>query len=166
MEVAGQALDSLPEVSAELIDLRSIIPLDLATIEQSVRKTGRLVIVQEDAETCSVGQNIISRLLQIPGIWQSLKAAPTLVAKPDVNIGYHPNLEYAALPDKARVVAAIHAALAVQSRATLIAETGSEAAIQNGAGEGMVSEKREIRVPILGEGISSARVVIVDRQTW
>src|SRR5207245_5476608 len=41
--------------SDELVDLRSIVPWDKAAIEQSVRKTGRLVVVQEDTENCSVG---------------------------------------------------------------------------------------------------------------
>src|SRR6266702_2318042 len=50
------------EISVELIDLRSIVPWDYATIEESVRKTRRLVVVQEDTENCSVGQMIISHV--------------------------------------------------------------------------------------------------------
>ena len=50
------------ETSVELIDLRSIVPWDKAAIEESMRKTRRLVVVQEDTENCSVGQMIISHL--------------------------------------------------------------------------------------------------------
>ena len=55
------------EISVELIDLRSIVPWDKATIEESVRKTGRLVVVQEDTENCSVGQMIITHITSQAG---------------------------------------------------------------------------------------------------
>src|SRR5712691_7135038 len=48
------------QISVELFDLRSIVPWDKNAIAESVRKTGRLVVVQEDTENCSVGQMIIS----------------------------------------------------------------------------------------------------------
>ncbi len=51
------------EVSVEIIDLRSIQPWDKATILLSIEKTGRLVIVQEDVRSCSVGQMIISEIM-------------------------------------------------------------------------------------------------------
>lgn len=162
MEVVSHALDAMPGVSADLLDVRSIVPLDFAAIEQSVRKTGRLVVVQEDAETCSVGQHIIARLLQTEDIWNGLRAAPVLVAKPDVNIGYHPNFEYAALPDKDRVIAAVRKVLAHSTQRTPVDGMtcpAGQIAQRSGAVETVISEKREIRVPILGEGISSARVV-------
>ena len=53
--------------SVELIDLRSIVPWDKAAIEESVRKTRRLVVVQEDTENCSVGQMIISHVTGTAG---------------------------------------------------------------------------------------------------
>src|SRR5205085_906011 len=57
VEIAEEALEQIgDEASVELIDLRSIVPWDRAGIEESVRKTGRVVIVQEDTENCSVGQ--------------------------------------------------------------------------------------------------------------
>ena len=55
------------EASVELIDLRSIAPWDREAIEESVRKTGRLVVVQEDTENCSVGQMIISHVAGTAG---------------------------------------------------------------------------------------------------
>ena len=63
VEKSLEAIEKIgDEMSVELIDLRSIAPWDKATIEESVRKTGRLVVVQEDTENCSVGQMIISHI--------------------------------------------------------------------------------------------------------
>ncbi len=95
------------DVSVELIDLRTIVPLDLATVAESVRKTGRLLVVQEDSENCSVGQSLITRLCGDEAVWQSFVARPILISKPNVNIGFNPVYEYAAIPDSARILSAI-----------------------------------------------------------
>jgi 2-oxoisovalerate dehydrogenase E1 component len=108
LEQAFAAADALAdEVSVEIIDLRSIKPWDRATILASVEKTGRLVIVQEDGQSCSVGQMIISEIVGDPNSWSFFVSAPQLVAKPDVHIGYNPIYEYAALPSTDQVVGAI-----------------------------------------------------------
>src|SRR5438876_6527658 len=99
------------ETSAEVIDLRSIVPWDKAAIEESVRKTRRLVVVQEDTENCSVGQMIISHVASMPELWNELISPPILVSKANVMIGYNPIYEYAALPDVERIVAAIRRSL-------------------------------------------------------
>src|SRR6266852_5300536 len=96
------------ETSVELIDLRSIVPWDKTAIEQSVRKTGRLVVVQEDTENCSVGQMIITHIASQPELWSTMISPPVLVSKANVMIGYNPIYEYAALPDVERIVAAIN----------------------------------------------------------
>ncbi len=95
------------EVSVDLIDLRSIAPWDREMIEESVRKTGRLIVVQEDTENCSVGQMIIAHLLGRPDVWSRMVSPPVLVSKGNVMIGYNPIYEYAALPDTKRVVEAV-----------------------------------------------------------
>lgn len=102
---AAKALEG--EVSVEIIDLRSIVPWDRETIIQSLEKTGRLVVVQEDGRTSSVGQGIIADLVSLPDAWTLFFSPPQLVAKPDVHIGYNPIYEYAALPDTEAVVEAI-----------------------------------------------------------
>src|SRR5256886_2923530 len=76
-------------------------------IEESVRKTGRLVVVQEDTENCSVGQMIISHLAARPDVWSRLMSPPSLVSKGNVMIGYNPIYEYTALPDAKRVIEAV-----------------------------------------------------------
>ncbi len=108
IEQAFAAADALSdEISVEIIDLRSIQPWDKDTILQSLEKTGRLVIVQEDGRSCSVGQMIISEIMGDPESFCYFVSAPQLVAKPDVHIGYNPIYEYAALPDTDQVINAI-----------------------------------------------------------
>jgi 2-oxoisovalerate dehydrogenase E1 component len=102
---AAEALDE--EISVEVIDLRSIQPWDRATIRASLEKTGRLVVVQEDGQSSSVGQMIVSEMVSDPNSWNLFVSAPQLVSKLDVHIGYNPIYEYAALPSTDRVVAAI-----------------------------------------------------------
>ncbi len=108
LEIVLQAVDQLaPGLAAEVIDLRSIQPWDKETIQRSVEKTGRLVVVQEDSESCSVGQMIISELTSNEESWYSFSSAPQLVSKPDVHIGFNPVYEYAALPSVEQVLLAI-----------------------------------------------------------
>ena len=108
IEQSLQAAERLSdEVSVEVIDLRSIKPWDRDLVRQSVEKTGRLVVVQEDSESCSAGQMVISDLVGSPDSFAYFLSSPQLVSKPDVHIGYNPILEYAALPDTQRVIDAI-----------------------------------------------------------
>ena len=115
IEKSLEALNKIGnEISVELIDLRSIVPWDAAAIEESVRKTRRLVVVQEDTENCSVGQMIISHVTGNPGLWNELLSPPILVSKPNVVIGYNPIYEYAALPDVERIVTAIRRSISTR----------------------------------------------------
>ena len=108
VEVATDALKLLgDDVRVDLWDLRSIVPWDREALRESVRRTGRLVVVQEDTENCSVGQMLISTLAGDPAVWDALCAPPALVSKGNVLIGYSPILEYASLPDAKRVAAAV-----------------------------------------------------------
>jgi 2-oxoisovalerate dehydrogenase E1 component len=102
---AANSLDG--EVSVEIIDLRSIVPWDRDAILESLEKTGRLVVVQEDNRSCSVGQMIISDICGDPESWSLFVSAPQLVSRPDVHVGYNPIYEYAALPTMEQVIDAI-----------------------------------------------------------
>ena len=108
---ALQKIDN--KISVELIDLRSIVPWDKAAIEESVRKTHRLIVVQEDTENCSVGQMMISHITGVPDLWNEMISPPILVSKANVMIGYNPIYEYAALPDVERIVSAIQRSLSI-----------------------------------------------------
>lgn len=108
IEQSLQAAEQLAkEVSIEVIDLRCIQPWDRTTIVNSLKKTGRLVVVQEDGRSCSVGQMVISEMMSNPESFNLFVSPPQLISKPDVHIGYNPIYEYSALPSTAQVVAAV-----------------------------------------------------------
>ncbi|MGI8435455.1 MAG: 2-oxo acid dehydrogenase subunit E2, partial [Chthoniobacterales bacterium] len=166
MEKSIEALAKLGNrVSVELIDLRSIAPWDRAAIEASVRRTGRLVVVQEDTENCSVGQMIISHLTGLNDIWDAMISPPLLVSKGNVMIGYNPIYEYAALPDVERIVRAIERSIASKSE-RIVSTVGTAPSPVPPASETKAAPKKsppastqKIIVPIMGEGIRSAKVV-------
>jgi 2-oxoisovalerate dehydrogenase E1 component len=115
IEKSLEALNKLGgEVSVDLIDLRSIVPWDKEAIEESVRRTGRLIVVQEDTENCSVGQMIITHIARDPEIWSEMVSPPILISKGNVMIGYNAIYEYAALPDVERIMAAIRRSVSTQ----------------------------------------------------
>ena len=158
------------DVSIELIDLRSIVPWDKAAIEESVRKTRRLVVVQEDTENCSVGQMIITHIASQPELWNTMISPPVLVSKANVMIGYNPIYEYAALPDVERIVTAINKSVSTKHERAIAVE----AAVPSGKEIEPAPEDRRhytpkidmskqraqsITVPIMGEGIRNAKVV-------
>ncbi len=93
--------------SIEIIDLRSIVPIDYESITASVAKTGRLVVVHEDTKTCGIGQAVVAEMTRIPERWNLFLSPPQLVARDDVHVGYNPIYEYAALPSVQQVVDAI-----------------------------------------------------------
>jgi len=92
-------------IDAELIDLRTIRPMDLPTIITSVQKTGRLVTVEEGFPQSSVGTEIVTRVVQ--QAFDYLDAPPVSVAGKDVPMPYAANLEKLALPTVADVIAAV-----------------------------------------------------------
>jgi len=91
----------------EVIDLRSLAPCDWDGIFQSIRKTGRLVVVQEDSRTCSFGQSIIAEVSNDVETWRRLRGPPQLVSRDDVHVGFSVHLENAVLPHVEDVCAAV-----------------------------------------------------------
>jgi pyruvate/2-oxoglutarate/acetoin dehydrogenase E1 component len=83
-------------ISAEVIDPRTIAPLDLETICASVQKTRRLLVVDEANPVCSVGSEIISRVCR--DSFDALSSAPVLYTAPEAPVPFAPNLEAAYLP--------------------------------------------------------------------
>jgi pyruvate dehydrogenase E1 component beta subunit len=104
MKVALGAASELEKegISAEVIDLRSIRPLDWMTILESVKKTNRLVIVEEQWPFASVSSEITYRI-QKEG-FDYLDAPIRRLTAADAPLHYAPNLVAAALPDVARTV--------------------------------------------------------------
>ncbi len=94
-------------VSAEVIDLRSLVPCDWETVAQSVAKTGSLVVVQEDTKTAGFGQAVISEITTNLEWFYSLSGAPQLVSRPDVHVPFSPSQEAAILPDVTTILHAV-----------------------------------------------------------
>lgn len=105
--VALEAAARLAEegVQAEVIDLRSLRPLDPATVVRSVRKTNHVVIVEEDWRTFGVGAEVASQIYE--QAFDYLDAPVQRVATADVPMPYTRPLEQAALPQTADVVKAV-----------------------------------------------------------
>ncbi len=94
-------------IFAEVIDLRSIRPLDMETIVESVRKTGRCVTVEEGWPQFGVGSEIAARIMD--EAFDYLDAPVRRVTGEDVPMPYAANLEKLALPSAAKVVEAARA---------------------------------------------------------
>lgn len=105
----GVALDAAEQLSgegidAEVIDLRTLRPLDTATVLQSLAKTNRVVVVEEGWPVCSISSEIMAVCMEQG--FDDLDAPVLRVTNEDVPLPYAANLEKAAIIDSARVVAA------------------------------------------------------------
>ena len=96
-------------IDVEVVDLRSLVPLDREAILESVGKTGRLVVVDEDYRSFGVSGEVVSTVADVdPGM---LRVPAQRVAVPDVPIPYAHGLEYAVLPRQDRIERAVRTAL-------------------------------------------------------
>ncbi|HEY4003504.1 MAG TPA: thiamine pyrophosphate-dependent enzyme [Candidatus Xenobia bacterium] len=104
--VALEAADTLAAagVDMEVIDLRTLIPLDEETVLASVRRTNRLLILHEDTHTGGFGAEVAARVAE-KAVWH-LDAPIVRVTAPDTPVPYSPPLEYAFLPKADDVVRA------------------------------------------------------------
>lgn len=109
MTYALKAADELAKegIEAEVIDLRTLRPLDTDTLVASVKKTGRAVTIEEGWQQSGVGAEIAARLME--HAFDYLDAPVTRVSGKDVPMPYAANLEKLALPTVADVVAAAKA---------------------------------------------------------
>ena len=92
-------------IDVEVIDLRTLRPLDMQTVLTSVKKTNRLVTVEEAWPICSVGSEICAQVAM--HAFDDLDAPPAKVSGADVPMPYAANLEKLALPSVERVVSAV-----------------------------------------------------------
>jgi pyruvate dehydrogenase E1 component beta subunit len=109
MTYATKAAEELAQagIDVEVIDLRTIRPLDIDTVVASVKKTGRCVTVEEGWPVCSIGSEIAAQLMEKAFDW--LDAPVLKVAGKDVPMPYAANLEKLALPSVAEVIDAVKA---------------------------------------------------------
>ena len=95
------------KINAEVIDLRSIKPLDWPAVFRSVTKTHRLVIAEQDRPFCGVGAEISYRVQR--EIFDELDAPIQRVAQADVPMPYNETWEKAVLPSEQKIVDAVKA---------------------------------------------------------
>jgi pyruvate dehydrogenase E1 component subunit beta len=107
MVYALEAAKRLAEegIEAEVVDLRTLRPLDIDTVIASVRKTNRIVTVEEGWPICSIGSEICARVAL--EAFDDLDAPPMKISGADVPMPYAANLEKLALPSVEQVVAAV-----------------------------------------------------------
>ena len=98
-KLAGEGID------AEVIDLRTLRPLDTATVLESLKKTNRMVVVEEGWPVCSIASEIIAVAMEQG--FDDLDAPVLRVTNEDVPLPYAANLEKLALVDSARVIATV-----------------------------------------------------------
>jgi 2-oxoisovalerate dehydrogenase E1 component beta subunit len=107
VHVARAAIKQL-EIDAELIDLRTLVPLDLDTITASVEKTGRCIVVHEAPRTCGFGAEVVA-LVQERCFW-NLEAPVLRVTGWDTPFPHGQEWEY--MPSRERIAGAMRAVMA------------------------------------------------------
>jgi 2-oxoisovalerate dehydrogenase E1 component beta subunit len=110
VHTALEATEDLDGASVEVLDLRSLVPLDEAAILASVRKTSKVLIVDEANMTCAAGAQVAAVIAE--HAFEDLDGPVRRVATPDVPIAFSPPLEQALLPSADRVKEACRELLA------------------------------------------------------
>jgi len=100
---AAEHLES-NRIDAEVIDLRTLSPIDLDTVIESVEKTGRLIVVDEANPRCSIAADVVAAVTQ--NAFTALKAAPQMVTAPHTPVPFSPFLEDLYIPSAEAVAAA------------------------------------------------------------
>jgi pyruvate dehydrogenase E1 component beta subunit len=100
---AAEQLEELG-ISAEVVDLRSISPLDTQTISTSVTKTGRIVVVDDDYRSCGLAAEVITSVVEAD---IALHCSPKRITFPDIPVPFSPSLEHAHLPGADDVVSCV-----------------------------------------------------------
>ncbi len=111
LKMRYDVLEAVPEIEKalgieiEVIDLNSLRPLDMKTISQSIKKTKRVVLVEEDHKTGGYGAEVIAKITE--SLFYELDAPPLRIAGEDVPIPYNRKLELASIPTPDKIVAQI-----------------------------------------------------------
>ena len=98
-------------ISIEVVDPRTLVPLDVDALRASARKTGRVVIVDEAPPTCSAASEIAALIVEDPETFRALHAPVRRVCAASVPVPYSPPLEQAALPSREAIKAAVYEVL-------------------------------------------------------
>lgn len=101
---AAELLES-SGISAEVLDIRTVQPLDRDALRRSVAKTGRLVVVDDDYFSYGLSAEVIASVTDTG--WKTLKAAPVRIAYPDITCPFSPPMERFAIPNPETVRKAV-----------------------------------------------------------
>jgi pyruvate dehydrogenase E1 component beta subunit len=112
VEVSLAAADALAAegVEAEVIDLRSIVPMDVETIVASVMRTGRAIVVHEAVVPFGAGAEVAARITE--ETFGRLQAPVARIGAPPAPLAFSPPLEAASIPDSDAVAAAVRRTMA------------------------------------------------------
>jgi pyruvate dehydrogenase E1 component beta subunit len=105
--LAAARLAEADGISVEVIDPRTLVPLDTDAIRESVRRTGRLVVADESFPTCSIAAEIITLMAEDRDTLRSLRAPAVRVCTAPVPVPFSPPLEDFVLPGVERLHAAL-----------------------------------------------------------
>ena len=110
--IASRALLSIMKISVELIDMRSVRPLDSKAVIDSVKKTGRLIVVDTANKTGSIAAELISQVVE--GTFESLKVGPIRVCSPDFPTPTAPSMTEDYYPTPVTIVEAVLRLLGIE----------------------------------------------------
>jgi 2-oxoisovalerate dehydrogenase E1 component beta subunit len=102
--VAQEAADRLAEegISIEILDLRTLLPIDEQAVSESVKKTSKAILLHEDTLTCGLGAELSARITE--KAFEYLDGPVVRIAAPDTPVPFSPPLEEAFLPNAAKVI--------------------------------------------------------------
>ena len=153
--LAAAELLAADGIAAEVIDLRSLRPIDWSTVLASVRRTRRLVVADESWKTAGLAAEVVARVAE--EAFAGLSAAPARVCTVEVPIPYPRHLEEAALPSPEKIASAVRQvcqAQPAQAASVVAAGATSPAAAAPDAGEqprpSASAGTIEVRLPSLG----------------
>ena len=98
-------------ISIEVVDPRTLVPMDAAAIRASVRRTGRLIVVDEAPATCSAASEIAALVTEDPETFRALKAPVQRVCAAPVPVPFSPPLEQFYIPNAERIANTVRAIL-------------------------------------------------------
>jgi pyruvate dehydrogenase E1 component beta subunit len=115
VHLATQAADQLAkeDIRVDVVDLRTVRPMDVDAIMNSVRKTNRAVVLEEGWEVCGMGAQIVDNIQR--DCFDDLDAPVVRVHQADVPMPYAKNLERAAKPDVAKTIAAVKKVMYIET---------------------------------------------------
>jgi acetoin:2,6-dichlorophenolindophenol oxidoreductase subunit beta len=118
-KMVHDALDAAVElkeegIAVEVIDPRTLAPLDMETLYKSVKKTGRLVVVDEACSTCGAAAEIVALVTTEKAVFSKLKSPPFRVSGLNVPIPFSPPMEKYVLPDKHKIMDAVYTVMGLK----------------------------------------------------